>query len=159
MHDLRVATNEGKLPMEPDFLRTAAGEGKLVVFAVHHVILDAHKAEFGDGAVMVDGRVAVHDRQGAVDRFQADPDCRVFIGQIQAAGTGLTLTAASHVVFVEFDWRPGVLAQAEDRCHRIGQRDCVTVGYLVIEDSLDDLQLSVVEKKQETLTRTLDVGH
>jgi len=107
--------------------------------------------------VWVDGKVSLPDRQRAVDRFQSDPTCRVFIGQIQAAGVGLTLTASSHVCFVEFDWRPGMLTQAEDRAHRIGQKNCVRVSYLIIEDSLDDVQLSSVSKKQITLSKTLDV--
>ena len=158
MHELRVSTNEGKLPMAIDFLHSAMADGKLVVFAVHHAIIDAIQKEFGAGAVVVDGRVPVTERQARVDRFQSDPECRLFIGQIQAAGVGLTLTAASHVVFVEFDWRPGMLTQAEDRCHRIGQRDCVTVSYLVIEESLDDMMLAVVSKKQETINQTLNVN-
>jgi SWI/SNF-related matrix-associated actin-dependent regulator 1 of chromatin subfamily A len=92
-----------------------------------------------------------------VDRFQSDPDCAAFIGQIDAAGVGLTLTAASHVIFVEYDWRPGVLEQASDRAHRIGQKDSVTCSYLVIEDSLDDVMLSSINKKRDTLHETLDL--
>lgn len=158
MRDLRIATTEGKMPMALEFLRNAAGEEKIIIFAVHHIVLDALKQEFGEAAVWVDGKVAIADRQAAVDRFQSDPECRVFIGQIQAAGVGLTLTASSHVCFVEFDWRPGMLTQAEDRAHRIGQKNCVRVSYLIIEDSLDDVQLSSVSKKQITLRKTLDVA-
>jgi SWI/SNF-related matrix-associated actin-dependent regulator 1 of chromatin subfamily A len=157
MRDLRIATTEGKMPMALEFLRSAACEEKIIVFAVHHLVLDLLSKEFGEAAVRVDGKVAIDDRQRAVDRFQSDPECRVFIGQIAAAGVGLTLTASSHVCFVEFDWRPGMLTQAEDRAHRIGQKNCVNVSYLVIEDSLDDVQLASVAKKQETLSRTLDV--
>ena len=156
MRDLRVATSEGKMPMALEFLRNAADAGKIVVFAKHHAVLNVLIREFKDEAVVVTGKVDVNDRQRAVDRFQSDPDCRVFIGQIDAAGVGLTLTASSHVVFLEFDWRPGMLEQAEDRTHRIGQRDSVTCSYLVIENSLDDVMLASVNKKRETLKDTLD---
>jgi SWI/SNF-related matrix-associated actin-dependent regulator 1 of chromatin subfamily A len=156
MRSLRVATSEGKMPMALEFLRNAADAEKIVVFAYHHQVLDALIKEFGERAVVVTGAVSVEDRQKAVDRFQNDPECRVFIGQIVAAGVGLTLTASSHVVFVEFDWRPGMLEQAEDRCHRIGQTDSVTCSYLVIENSLDDVQLSSVEKKRNTIASTLN---
>lgn len=157
MRDLRLATSEGKMPMALEFLRNAADEEKLVIFAKHHAVLDVLIKEFGDAAVVVTGKTPVHERQRAVDRFQSDEGARVFIGQIDAAGVGLTLTAASHVVFVEFDWRPGIIEQAEDRCHRIGQIDSVTCSYLVIENSLDDVMLSSINNKRATLNETLDI--
>jgi len=157
MHDLRRSTTAGKMPMAMEFVKNAADAEKVVIFAKHHIVLDALIKEFGDAAVVVTGKVAVNDRQRAVDRFQSDPDCRVFIGQIDAAGTGITLTASSHVIFLEFDWRPGVMEQAEDRAHRIGQLDSVTCSYLVIENSLDDVMLSSVNNKRNTLNETLDI--
>lgn len=157
MRDLRVATSEGKMPMALEFIRNAADAEKVVVFAKHHAVLNVLIKEFGDRAVVVTGKTPGPDRMRAVDRFQGDEEARVFIGQIDAAGVGLTLTAASHVIFVEFDWRPGIMEQAEDRCHRIGQRDSVTCSYLVIEKSLDDVMLSSVNKKRSTLNETLDI--
>jgi len=157
MRDLRVATSDGKMPMSLEFIRNAADAEKVVVFAKHHAVLNVLIKEFGDRAVVVTGKTPGSDRMRAVDRFQGDEEVRVFIGQIDAAGVGLTLTAASHVIFVEFDWRPGIMEQAEDRCHRIGQRDSVTCSYLVIEKSLDDVMLSSVNKKRSTLNETLDI--
>ena len=157
MRDLRVATNSGKMPMALEFLKNAADMEKVVIFAKHHAVLNLLIKEFGEAAVVVTGKTPVHERQWAVDRFQNDDGARVFIGQIDAAGVGLTLTAASHVCFVEFDWRPGIIEQAEDRCHRIGQTDSVTCSYLVIENSLDDVMLSSVNKKRDTLNETLDI--
>jgi SWI/SNF-related matrix-associated actin-dependent regulator of chromatin subfamily A-like protein 1 len=81
---------------------------------------------FGGKAVVVTGDTKLEARAEAVSRFQHDPHCKVFIGSLRTAGQGITLTAASRVLFVEFDWSPMVMNQAEDRCHRIGQAssDC-----------------------------------
>jgi SWI/SNF-related matrix-associated actin-dependent regulator of chromatin subfamily A-like protein 1 len=157
MRDLRVATSEGKMPMALEFIRNAAAQEKVVIFCKHHAVLDVLVREFGGRAVCISGKTPTHERMALVDRFQNDPECAAFIGQIDAAGVGLTLTAASHVIFVEYDWRPGVLEQASDRCHRIGQTDSVTCSYLVIEDSLDDVMLSSINKKRDTLHETLDI--
>jgi SNF2 family DNA or RNA helicase len=129
---------------------------KLVVFGHHHSTLDALQEAFGESSVRIDGRVSLDDRQKAVDRFQTDPSCRVFIGGIQAAGVGLTLTAASTVVFVESSWVPGENSQAEDRCHRIGQRESVLVQHLILEGSLDERVVGVVIAKQEIIDAALD---
>jgi SWI/SNF-related matrix-associated actin-dependent regulator 1 of chromatin subfamily A len=132
---------------------------KIVVFAHHRDVIDElstglskHKVE----CVVIHGGKTATQRQWAVDEFQNDPEVKVFIGQIQAAGTGLTLTASSHVVFVELDWTPGMMSQAEDRCHRIGQEDNVLVQHLVLEDSLDAKMAKTLVRKQAIVTRVLD---
>jgi hypothetical protein len=105
--------------------------------------------------VKVTGSVKNEDRQTAVDTFQADSKCRVFVGNIKAAGVGLTLTAASHVVFVEASWSPADIQQAADRCHRIGQKDNVTVDLLTISESIDSLVLHSVLTKMDVIDRII----
>ena len=95
---------------------------KVVVFAHHRAIIHALVEEFGNKCVHIIGGMDTESRALAVRRFQNDDRCRIFIGSIGAAGVGVTLTAASHVVFLELDWSPAVMAQAEDRCHRVGQK-------------------------------------
>ena len=109
MSRLRRETALAKVEYVADHVREAldAGSAKVVVFAHHHDVLDALMAEFGDGAVKLDGRDAMEARDIAVQRFQEDPQVRVFVGGMKAAGVGLTLTAAAHVVFAELDWVPG----------------------------------------------------
>lgn len=115
------------------------------------------ESTIGDGAaVVLMGDTPLPDRQAAVDRFQKDPTCKLFIGSIMAAGVGITLTAASHVVFCELDWVPGNVSQAEDRCHRIGQRESVLVQHLVLEGSLDATMVRRIISKQEVIDRALD---
>jgi hypothetical protein len=70
---------------------------------------------------------------------------------------GITLTAASHVVFGELDWVPGNVTQAEDRAHRIGQKESVLVQHLVLEGSLDATMARRIVRKQEVIDQALDV--
>jgi len=130
---------------------------KLVIFCHHHGALDGlAEALASYNPVCVDGRVTKDARQEAVDKFQDDPEARVFIGGIKAAGVGITLTAASTVVFVELDWTPGINTQAEDRLHRIGQEDQVLVQHLVLEGSLDAKIAKDCVEKQEVIDNVLD---
>ena len=152
-HDTAVA----KIPYVIDYLRTIVESGsKCVFFAHHHDVIEAIAGEFGQQAVTLYGATPMQDRQAAVDRFQTDPECLVFIGGIQAAGVGITLTSASQVVFGELDWVPGNMTQCEDRCHRIGARDMVLVQHLVLEGSLDARMASILVQKQEVQVAALD---
>jgi len=107
---------------------------KLVVFATHKETIHALEREYGTTAVKIDGSVSSEKRQDAVDKFQNDPGVRLFIGNIQAAGVGITLTAASNVVFLEVPWTPALLEQAEDRCVLEGQPIMTVDGWRPIED-------------------------
>lgn len=157
MSQLRHDTAVEKIPYVIEHLRNAIEDGhKVVCFAHHHDVLEALRDEFGPIAVTVYGMTSMQSRQDAVDRFQKDPDCKLFLGGILAAGVGLTLTAASHVVFAELDWVPGNVTQAEDRCHRIGQHDMVLVEHLVLEGSLDARMAKILVEKQAIIEQALD---
>jgi SWI/SNF-related matrix-associated actin-dependent regulator 1 of chromatin subfamily A len=80
----------------------------------------------------------------------------VFIGQLDAAGVGISLTAASTVVFAEMSWVPGTMVQCEDRLHRIGQRDSVLVQYLVLDGSLDARISKTLLRKTAIIDQALD---
>jgi SWI/SNF-related matrix-associated actin-dependent regulator 1 of chromatin subfamily A len=146
-----------KVPYVVEHLKEVLNEqDKVVVFGHHHEVTDALAAAFGSTSVVVDGRVPNEERQRAVDRFQSDSTCKIFIGGIQSAGVGLTLTAASTVVFAELDWVPGNMSQAEDRCHRIGQKEQVLVQHIVLANSLDERMAETIIKKQEIIEKALD---
>ena len=130
---------------------------KIVLMCYHREVWKALMDGFKDySPVGICGDTALSARQGAVDKFQSDPQCQVFVGQIYAAGTGITLTAASHVLFCELDWVPGAMEQAADRCHRIGQKDNVLVQYAVFEDSTDQKVADALIRKQKTLSAVFD---
>jgi SNF2 family DNA or RNA helicase len=150
-----------KLPYVTDFVReTLEGSaGKLVVFAHHQDVIRGLLAELASfGAVALYGPMGAAERQAAVDAFQTDPACRLFVGSIAAAGVGLTLTAASTVQFAEEDWTPAQITQCEDRLHRIGQKNCVTVQHLVWDGSLDARMCQIVVAKQKIADLALDSG-
>jgi SNF2 family DNA or RNA helicase len=131
-------------------------DGKLVVFATHKFVIDALIEKFKDIAVKIDGSVTGVGRQKAVDDFQTNPNIHLFVGNIQAAGVGITLTAASNVAFLELPWTPGGLTQAEDRCHRIGQKDCVNIYYLLAKDTIEEKIANLLDRKRRVLDAVLD---
>ena len=144
-----------------DMLDNLPEHRKLLVFAHHaHVIgaLTRHLGEYSP-AVLV-GSTAPQDREGAVNRFLLDQRCRVFIGNIQAAGTAITLVGpkcqCSDVVFVESSWTPMDNAQAACRVHRIGQKDGVVVRMLSAAGTVDDLINGLLVRKAREFTQLFD---
>lgn len=121
---------------------------KVVLFAWHHAViaqLARGLAEFSP--VVVTGETSPEARANAVDRFQTSPGTRIFIGQILAAGTAITLTAANEVAIVEPSWVPGENHQAIARAHRLGQRDSVLASFLYLPGTLDQRIMQVFRRK------------
>ena len=95
----------------------------------------------------ITGEVKSEERMDEIKRFQNDDDCKVIIGTVGAMGTGLTLTAASTVIFLDEPWNRALKDQAEDRAHRIGTRGTVRVVTLITKDSVDEGIYNLVQKK------------
>ncbi|XP_015260690.1 PREDICTED: DNA annealing helicase and endonuclease ZRANB3, partial [Cyprinodon variegatus] len=132
---------------------------KFLVFAHHLTMLQActeAAIEAKAGYIRIDGRVPSSERIKLVHKFQNEPDTRVAILSIQAAGQGLTFTAASHVVFAELYWNPGHMKQAEDRAHRIGQTSSVNVHYLIAKGTFDTVMWSMLNRKETVTGSTLN---
>lgn len=128
-------------------------EDKVVVFAHHRDVVAELENHFGDEAVSIKG--GTNDRETPVKRFQNDDDVNVFIGSIQAAGEGITLTEASTVVIGETPWTPSAIKQAEDRLHRIGQDEPVHVQHLVVDESIEAWIAQKNVQKQEVIEQTM----
>lgn len=95
----------------------------------------------------ITGATKADERMKEVERFQTDDKCKVIIGTIGAMGTGLTLTAAQNVIFLDSPWNMALKAQAEDRAHRIGTKGTVSVITLCCRDTIDERIEELVEKK------------
>jgi SWI/SNF-related matrix-associated actin-dependent regulator 1 of chromatin subfamily A len=145
---LRQLATLGKVAQAIDFIRTFLANGKkLIVFCSLHEVVDALVKAF-PGAVTVTGRDSAVSKQAAVDSFQNNPDTRLIVCSIKAAGVGLTLTASSNVAFVELAWTYADCCQCEDRAHRIGQKDNVTCYYLLGRGTIDHTIYSLIQTKK-----------
>jgi SWI/SNF-related matrix-associated actin-dependent regulator 1 of chromatin subfamily A len=124
---------------------------KVIIFCNFNDEMDAFIRHFGDKSVCVRGGMSDKQKQISVDRFQNDEKCRVFIGQIKAAGVGLTLTEAEIVIMNSLDWVPGNHEQAEDRAYRIGQNKTVNIYYMLIEKTIDILIWKILQNKKKII--------
>jgi SWI/SNF-related matrix-associated actin-dependent regulator of chromatin subfamily A-like protein 1 len=121
-------------------------EEKLVVFGDHTSVIEDIARRYN--APIIYGDTSLTRRDQAEYRFTNDPSCRMIVGNMRAMGQGLNLQVASNVAFVEFGWNPKTHDQAEDRCHRIGTKDNVTVWNLVAEQTIDEELCALIEKKR-----------
>lgn len=157
MARVRRETAVAKIKDSIEFIKEALESvDKLIVFAHHKEVLHAIHGHFKNEAVIITGDTSQERRQEYVDAFQKDSRIRLFVGSIQACGVGITLTAASNVLFLELDWTPANMTQAEDRAHRIGQKDCVNVSYLVVDGSLDAKLAKTIIRKEAIIRQALD---
>lgn len=125
-------------------------ERKVVVMGISREALQIvarRLADAGVWAVLVQGGVSEPQRVAAVEAFQRDPRCRVFVGNIRAAGTGLTLTAAAHIDILESDWTPAGNDQAIKRIRRIGQERRQHARFITLAGSLDETVNRIVAEK------------
>jgi SWI/SNF-related matrix-associated actin-dependent regulator 1 of chromatin subfamily A len=157
MSEFRHKTALAKLPMclqyLDDLLRSSPDN--IVIFAHHKDVLQKLAQHFGEDAVLLYGDTRMEDRGKAVKLFQ-EGHKRIFIGGLKAAGSGITLTRANTAVFVEIDWVPATMSQAEDRLCRIGQKKMVHVIHLVLNNTLDVNMSQKVIAKQNTIDKALD---
>jgi hypothetical protein len=153
---LALVAARGKLDPAVEWIDAFLQSGeKLVVFTRHREIGDRVIEAF-PGAAVATGRIAADQRTQQVARFQEDPGCRLIVCSLDAAGVGITLTAASNVAFLELGWTPAAHDQAEDRVHRIGQHNAVTAWYLLAADTIDERIAAVVERKRRVVRAASD---
>lgn len=146
----------GLIQWVTDFL--ASGGGKLIFFGVHKKVLLPLFEKNRKWATIVTGAVTGKGRQAAFDRFTLEPGCRLFVGNVKAAGAGWNGTAAQDVAFGELPWNPGLLLQAEKRPHRIGQNLPVRVHYLLGKDTLEPELVKLHHRKEKIFRAVLDGG-
>jgi SNF2 family DNA or RNA helicase len=135
-----------------DFL--ASGE-PLVVFA-RHVEVQIAVLERFPHALHILGSDAIGERDDAVRAFQDPEGPQLLVAATRVASQGITLTRASNVAFLELEWTPAMHDQAEDRLHRIGQRDAVTAWYLLAAETIDEMMARVIDRKRGLIAAVTD---
>lgn len=149
--------SERKLAQCIDFIDDMlVSEQKVIVFAWHRETIARLAEHFAsEGVVTLNGDTPQNQRGAAVTRFQTDPAVRLFVGNIDAAGTAITLTAASVVVFVEGSWNPNKMEQCADRAHRIGQTRPVRCFVLTVDQSIDHAMVRRCLEKLRVINRVI----
>lgn len=149
MQKLRQIAARGKISAAVEFIQDIIDSGeKLIVFAFLKEVVQEIKKVFPN-AVTIVGDNTSQERQDAVDRFQNDSKCNLIICNYKSAGVGLTLTASSRVAFVEFPWTFADCEQAEDRAHRIGQKNSVNCYYFLGKNTIDESIWDIIQTKKD----------
>ncbi len=159
--DSKLTDRSGKLELLDELLDTILTEDGAVLVFTQYVamakLLKRHLDEREIGNQLLHGGTAVGQREKMVDRFQ-DGETSVFLLSLKAAGTGLNLTRADHVIHFDRWWNPAVEEQATDRAHRIGQTRSVQVHRMIAEGTIEDRIASIHESKRELADAIVSSG-
>ena len=154
----KVIANE-KTKQTIDFAENILEQGKkVIIFTNFTDTLQTIYQHFGKQAVYLDGSCSNSMRQQAVDSFQNDDKIRVFVGNLKAAGVGLTLTAAEVVIMNDLSFVPAEHAQAEDRAYRYGQKSNVLVYYPLFENTIEGAIYDILNKKKRIINTVMGDG-
>lgn len=149
INHLRQISARGKMKEAKQFIHDVIDGGdKLIVFAFHKSVMSEIMATF-PGSVSVTGSDSQEKKQAAIDKFQNDPDCKLIALNYKSGGVGITLTAASRILFIEFPWTASDCEQAECRAHRNGQKNAVNCYYLLARNTIDERILEIIQKERE----------
>lgn len=153
---LRKLVYKGKMKMAFDWISDfiEKTQEKLVVFCVHKECVDAIAKKFG--GLVINGETSQEDRQKNVESFQNDQNCKLIVCNIKAGGVGITLTAASTVLFLELSWTPGEMEQAEDRIYRIGQGKNCTIFTMLSVDSVENEINDMLRHKRDIVNSSIN---
>jgi SNF2 family DNA or RNA helicase len=145
---------EGKIPSKLERLLELVDEAfesnqKVIIFSYFRKTIDLVTHHLGDKAIgPITGSTSSQERQNLVDQFQNSPEPKALVGQIQAAGTGLNIQAASVIILCEPQIKPSLETQAIARAHRMGQVRTVQVHRLIVPESVDEQMLAMLARKQ-----------
>ncbi len=128
---------------------------KVIIFTNFTDTLKTIYEHFGKQAVYLDGSCSKPHRQKAVDDFQTNDKIKVFVGNLKAAGVGITLTAAEAVIMNDLSFVPAEHAQAEDRSHRIGQKNSTSVYYPLFENTIEGVIYDILNRKKKIISTVM----
>ena len=148
-----------KIPYTCELIDKCLEQGKkVIVFTNFTMSLDMIHEKYKKNSVTLDGRMNKDKRQENVDRFQTDDKIKVFIGNIKAAGVGITLTAAEVVIMNDLSFVPADHSQGEDRAYRYGQKNSVLVYYPVFENTVEKIIYNILQKKKNIIDQVMGDG-
>ena len=128
---------------------------KVIIFCNFTDSLNKIVGHFGKSAVKLDGSMAQHERQYSVDQFQENDKIKVFVGNIKASGTGITLTAGEAAIFNDLSFLPSDHAQAEDRSYRYGQKNNVLVYYPIFDNTIEAIIYDILNNKKQVIATVM----
>ena len=128
---------------------------KVIIFCNFTDSLNKITEHFGKSAVKLDGSMSKPERQHSVDQFQDNPKVKVFVGNIKAAGVGITLTSAEAVIMNDLSFLPSDHAQAEDRAYRYGQKNNVLVYYPIFENTIEGIIYDILNNKKQVIATVM----
>jgi len=152
---LKHIVAEFKLDYVYDFVNDVIEEEKIIVFAHHKEIVSKVYDRFMHRAVKIIGGMDSESKQNAINRFYEDK-YDIAVVSLRAGGEGINLQCASKVLFVELGWSPGEHTQAEDRAHRIGQKDTVNAYYMLGQKTIDELIYDIICEKANIINMTVN---
>jgi SWI/SNF-related matrix-associated actin-dependent regulator 1 of chromatin subfamily A len=128
---------------------------KVIIFCNFTDSLEKITEHFGKMAVKLNGSMSKVEKQYSVDQFQDNDKIKVFVGNIRAAGVGITLTAAEAVIFNDLSFLPSDHAQAEDRSYRYGQKNNVLVYYPIFENTIEGIIYDILNNKKQVIATVM----
>ena len=128
---------------------------KVIIFCNFTDSLNKITEHFGKSAVKLDGSMSKAERQFAVDQFQENEKITVFVGNIKAAGVGITLTSAEAVIMNDLSFLPSDHSQAEDRAYRYGQKNNVLVYYPIFENTIEGIIYDILNQKKNVIATVM----
>ncbi len=146
---VRQVIAESKIKNTIEVAQNIIDQGKkVIIFTNFTDTLNKITDHFGKSAVKLDGKMSKPQRQNSVDEFQNNEKINVFVGNLKAAGVGITLTAAEAVIMNDLSFVPSDHSQAEDRAYRYGQKFSVSVYYPIFENSIEGVIYNILNKKK-----------
>jgi SWI/SNF-related matrix-associated actin-dependent regulator 1 of chromatin subfamily A len=156
---IRQLISYEKIPYTCELIDKCLEQGKKVIVLTNFTMtLDMLHDKYKKNSVTLDGRMNKDKRQENVDRFQTDDKIKVFIGNIKAAGVGITLTAAEVVIMNDLSFVPADHSQGEDRAYRYGQKNSVLVYYPVFENTIEKVIYNILQKKKNVIDQVMGDG-
>lgn len=156
---IRQLISYEKIPYTCELIDKCLEQGKKVIVLTNFTMtLDMLHEKYKKNSVTLDGRMSKDKRQDAVDRFQNEDKIKVFIGNIKAAGVGITLTAAEVVIMNDLSFVPADHSQGEDRAYRYGQKNSVLVYYPIFENTIEKVIYNILQKKKNVIDQVMGDG-